>query len=278
MKKNYKKIIAVTGASGTLGKQFLKKYKKKFKFLIFKKRIEQKKDIENWIRKNNKINIFLHFGAIASIYKASKSPKKTYLVNTEASIRIIRFIDKLKLKNFEYFLFISSAHVYQPSFNIISENSKKIPSTVYGKSKLKVEKYILKNKKKFSFKIGIARIFNFYSTRQKKGFFIPDVVKKISSNKNFIYFEKVNTLRDYSNLNYICEILNFMIDKKISRPVNSGTGNKINLIELIKKIKIKLKSKIDIKFEAKKYPGLVSNIKLLRKLGFKKKAPKFIIK
>lgn len=275
MKKIYKQTVGITGSSGILGSHFIKKYRKKFNFKIFNKRLEKKRDIEDWIKKNKNINIFIHMGAIASINQAAKYPKKTFSVNSKASIQFLKLIKKNNLKKLKYFLFISTSHIYKPSFNPLSEISKKKPANVYGKSKLKVENYILKNKKNFNFKIGIARIFNFYSKKQKKGFFIPDIIKKISFRKREIYFKKINTFRDYIDLNDICEILYFMISKKINKPLNVGSGERINLLNIIDIIKNKLKSSTIIKFEMKKYPGLISNIRLLRKFGYKKKINNF---
>ena len=77
--------------------------------------------------------------AIASISEASKSPKKTYLVNSLSSIRLLKLLKKLNLSHLKYFLFLSSSHVYKPSFNPIAENFKKLPANIYGNSKLKVE-------------------------------------------------------------------------------------------------------------------------------------------
>ena len=128
MKKVYREIVGITGASGILGKYFIKKYKNKFDFRIFKKRIEKNKDLEFLIKKNKDIKIFINMAAIASISEASKSPKKTYLVNSLSSIRLLKLLKKLNLSHLKYFLFLSSSHVYKPSFNPIAENFKKLPA------------------------------------------------------------------------------------------------------------------------------------------------------
>ena len=44
-------------------------------------------------------------------------------------------------------------------------------------------------------------------------------------------------MRDYIDLNQLCEILYFMLSKEISKAVNVGSGNRLNLINLIKQIK-----------------------------------------
>lgn len=276
MKKVSKKIVGITGASGTLGSEFIKKYKKYFVFKIYKNKIENNLYFKNWIKKNQKIEFFIHLAAIVSVNMCNRNPKRAYIVNTNSTIKILDLLNK-ELKSLKYFLFTSSSHVYKPKFIKISENSKRIPLSIYGKSKKRVEDYIIKNQNKFHFKTGIARIFNFYNPKHKKGFFIYDVKKKIKRKNVKNYFKKVNTSRDYLNIDQLCEILFFMIKKNISMPLNIGSSKSINLITLIRNLIKKDSSKNSFFFEKKQYPGFVANIKLLRKLGYKKKIKRFII-
>ncbi len=275
MNKVSKKIVGITGAKGALGSNFIKKYKTKFRFRIYKDRIENNSKFKTWVYKNQDIQYFIHFAAISSIKQANKNPKKTYKINSLAAINIIETLNKIKLPKLKYFLFSSSSHVYKPSFKNLSEKSTRKPLTVYGKSKKKVEDFIFKNQKKIKFKIGIVRIFNFYSINHGEGFFIQDIKNKMKINNKFSKIKKINTLRDYINLNQLCEILFFIFNKRISKAINVGSGMKLNLISLIKLIKKNNNYKKKLVFEDKKYPGLFANIGLLRKLGYKKKIIKF---
>lgn len=275
MNKVSKKIIGITGSNGALGSKFIKKYKAKFIFRVFKDRVENKKKFDSWIKRNSDIQIFIHLAAISSVRETNKNPKKTYKINSTASIDILNKLNKAKLSDLKYFLFSSSSHVYCPSIKSISEKSIRKPSTIYGKSKKRVEDFIFKNNKKIKFKIGIARIFNFYSYKHGKGFFIQDIKKKLGLNKKILKISKVNTVRDYIDLEQLCEILFFILNKKITKPINIGSGEPINLIKLIKKIKDKYNFKTKLELEHKAYPGFFANIKLLRKLGYKKKMIRF---
>lgn len=277
IKKNIAKI-GITGSSGALGSHFIKKFQKKYKFKRYKKRIQSKKDISEWIKRNSDIEIFIHFAALSSINQTKKNIKLTNLINAQATINIIKLLNNLKLKKFKYFLFASTSHVYKPSHNGLSEKSKRAPISNYGKSKKIAEDFIIKNKNFFYYKVGIARIFNYYSKKHKDGFFIFDLIKKLKKNKNTIYINKVNTVRDYIQLDQLCDLIDFMIVNKINKPLNLGSGKKINLINLILDIKRKLKLKTIINFEKKKYPGFYSNNKNLIKSGYKKKLRKFIFK
>ena len=277
MKKVSKKIVGITGANGALGKYITNKYKTKFQFRPFKGKIENKKNFDTWIKKNKDIDIFLHLAAIVPVKANIVNKKKTFLINSISSINIIKSLNTAKLNKLKYFLFSSSSHVYKPSFKKLSENSLRRPVSLYGKSKKRVEDFVIKNSKKIRFRIGIARIFNFYSNSHKNGFFIHDMKKKLKMNNKIFYIKKINTFRDYINIDQLCEILFFMIEKKINKPLNIGSGASLNLITLINLIKRKNKSKTLLKFEMNKFPGLVANISLLRRIGYKKKIKKFVI-
>lgn len=278
MKKVYKQIVGITGASSVLGRFLIKQLKKKFIFKIYKDRIDNYSKFNKWLKHNKDIEIFVHLAAIASLINFKKNKKKSFLINTNSSIQLLKTLQCLELNNLKYFLYASTSHVYKPTFGKIKENSKKIPVNFYGQSKNKVENFIIKNRKNFTFNIGIARIFNFYDTNQKKGFFIPDIIGKLTNKKiKKLKLTKVNTCRDYINLKDLTNIILFMIKKKFDKPLNVGSGIKINLVDLVNKIKKKYKSKILTNFELKKYPGYVADINFLRQIGYKKKISKFKI-
>ncbi len=277
MKKIYKKqIIGLTGSSGILGKYFIKNYNKKFIFKPYKGRVENIINFKNWVKKNRNIDFFLHFAALTSVRKCEENSQKTFLINTKSTIRILEILNKSSLKNLKYFLFISTSHVYKPSLNPLSEEDLRYPKTVYGKSKKLAEDYIFKRKKIFNFKIGIARIFNFYSKRQKSGFFITDILNKFRKKQKILNLKKINTYRDYIKLKDISKTISFILKKKITKPINIGSGHKIILVNLVKQLIKAKKLNTKVIYDKKLYPGYVANINLLRKLGYKKKINKFI--
>tara|TARA_B100000963_G_C22601269_1_gene660347 strand:- start:41 stop:877 length:837 start_codon:yes stop_codon:yes gene_type:complete len=271
LKKASKHIVGITGGTGALGSFFIKKYKKKFNFRFYNKRIENRKDFSKWLGKNNDIEIFLHLAALSSIKKSNLNKKITRKINTIAPIDIIKEFKKSNIKNLKYFLFSSTSHVYKPSFKKLSEGAKRLPQTTYGQSKKIVEDFIFKNRNKVSFKIGIARIFNFHSKSHKDGFFIYDIKQRLKSSKDYLFLKRINTNRDYIHISQLCEILYFMTQKRINNVLNIGSGKSLSLIKLVKLIKDRFKIKTLFEYDQKKYPGLCADIKLLRKLGYKKK-------
>ena len=268
MKNIYKQTIGITGASGTLGKYFIKKFKNFFIFKKYPGRIESISNLKKWLIQNTDIKIFLHFAAIASTIKAEKNKKRTFLINSQIPIKIIKFLNDNKIIKLDYFLFASTSHVYKPSYSPVSEKSIRKPVNVYGLSKKKVENFIIKNQKKLKFKVGVARIFNFSHSSQKNGFFITDINEKIRKSKKKIYLKNINTFRDFVNISCLCKIIKFMIDKKITGPLNIGSGLAINLVDLVFRLIKKNKKELFFSYDIKKKPGLIADIRKLKKNGY----------
>ena len=266
LKKVSKKIILITGGKGVLGSYFYNKYKTKYKIISFPYRLEQINKLQEWLKKK-KIHYFVHFAAITS--KRKKNYNKIHLVNKILPIKIIKLFQKSFKKEFRYFLFISTSHVYGFHKKKISEYDKRKPFNKYGRTKKAVEDFILNQKNKFYFKIGIARIFNFTSDKQNKGHFIPDVYAKIKNKENLINFNKN---RDFIHIDDVAQSLELMIRKRKDKALNICSGNKINLVSLTRKLNfISLNKKlIFINSRKKINQDIYGNNSLLKKLGMKK--------
>ena len=113
-------------------------------------------------------------------------------------------------------------------------------------SKLSLENYILKNQKKFKFKIGIARIFNYYNEGSKKGFFINDIIEKLKREKKIIKFDNVNSYRDFVSMKDINSALFKMINLKLINDYNICSGERIYLPDIINHLNKKFKKNIFI--------------------------------
>ena len=200
-----------------------------------------------------------------------KKPNKYFYNNYYKSKILIKICLEQKIKNFIY---SSTAGVYSsPKKNIkIKENFKKIPNHVYGKSKLKVEKYIQKNSKKMNF--VILRYFNVVGADRKlrvgqigKG---SGLFKKLSysilKNKIFhIYGNDYKTkdgspVRDFIHLEDLSDIhlriMRYLSKKKrialITLNCGYGMGYSVyHIVSLAKK-----KYKLRYKFSHKRFGDL----------------------
>ena len=263
-KKVYKKRIVITGKSGLLGSTFFKKYSHKYKIISYPHRIENTTKLNKWLIKKN-FNCFIHFAAISTL-KNKQNIKTLVKINKDASINLLKTLLNSKIKNLNFFLFISSSHVYGNSPKKIRESKKTLPINHYGRSKKLVEDFIIKNRTHFDFKIGIARIFNFTGKYQKEGHFIPDISKKI---KKFKIIKGINQFRDFIHIDDVCKSIDLIIKKKLEKPINISSGNKINLIKIAKLINMKTFNK-KIYFDEKRGGDIFGDNKKLKDLGLRK--------
>ena len=264
MNKVFKKKIVITGGRGLLGSNFYFKYKKQYNIIRYPYRIEHFSKFKKWL-KNKNFNYFIHFAALTKS-ESIKRKKSLNLINVKSSINLIKSLNQRNMKDFKYFLFISSSHVYGSSLKKVKENKKTSPNNSYGFSKKKVEDFIFKYRNKYRFKIGIARVFNSTGPKQKLGNFVPDMIKKIKRN-NFI--DNVNQYRDFIHIDDVTESLLLLIKKKFHKPINISSGKKINLIQVCKIINQTFIQK-KIFYGKKRGKDLCGDNKLLRSIGKRK--------
>ena len=256
----FKKKIIITGGTGLLGSYFYRKYKGKYRIIKYPFRIEKFSKFQNWLN-NKKFDFFIHFASITN--NNNSNSKKINLVNVKSSLNLLKSIQKKKIKNFKYFLFISTSHVYGFSKNKIKENKKRIPYSAYGNSKKRVEDFIIDNRNKFFFKIGIARIFNITGPKQRDGYFIPDIIKKMRKKNNI---KNINHFRDFIHVDDVCESIINIMERKFESPINISSGKKINLVDVCKNIN-KLYFNKELSYEKKRGRDLFGSNKLLKSLG-----------
>ena len=244
--------IAITGSTGVLGKEFIKRFPR-YKYLKYKHNILDKNKLKKWIL-DNEFDVFLHLAAIVPTVIATKNYKLVKRVNYNGTSFILDYL--LKKKNV-YFLFTSTSHVYNYSNNAISEKNKTRPVSKYGLSKLLAEK-IIKKKFKKKIKYSIARVFSFTNYNQNNSYFVPGAFLG--------RIKYVNTIRDIIDIRDLCDALNFLIKKKAQGVYNVGTGRKVNLIDIISYAQ---KKKIVLNEKPKN--NLYANIKKIKSLGWKPK-------
>ena len=295
--------ILITGGAGYIGAhiaEILVKNKKKvfivdnlstgFRKLINKKAKFYKVDILNTkkinqIIINNKINSVIHLAASLSIGIGEKYPKLYYKNNVFGTKSILSACKNTSVKNF---IFSSTAAVYKDKQKIVNEQSKILPKSVYGKTKLKAEKLIISNCKKIKINYAILRYFNVCGASlsgkigliTKGDHLFKNLSVALMKKKPIIkiYGNDYNThdgsaIRDYIHVSDLADV-HLKILKKISETmksiiVNCGYYKGISVKEAVNEFKKQSKKKINILFK-KRRPGdmevIIANNTKLKKL------------
>ena len=257
------KNILITGGAGYIGSHVIEKLikrKKKvfivdnlssgYKKLINKKAKFYKSDINHLkiikkIIKKNKIDAVIHLAASISVTDSKKDYKLFYKNNVEGTSNLIKACKDSLVKNF---VFSSTAAVYKSSNKKVTELSKIKPKSVYGITKLKAEKIIIKSLKKLKINYAILRYFNVVGASPSKK--IGPLKKNDTLFKNIsiamfkkktdikIYGNNFNTkdgtcIRDYIHVSDLSEI-HIQILKKIEEAkksviLNCGYGKGVSV-------------------------------------------------
>lgn len=148
-----KKTLMITGASGFIGSNFIKKYKDNYNIIpvsLIKQKIEE---IDF-----NGVDTVLHLAAL--VHQMKGAPRERYFeINTELTRKVA---EKAKQSGVKHFIFYSTVKVYGYDgdlYNhdiILDEDSPCNPTEPYGESKLLAEK-ILKNLEDEKFKVAVIR-------------------------------------------------------------------------------------------------------------------------
>ena len=265
----------ITGHSGTLGSQLIKK-KFNFKFIIFKDDICRKKKIYQWIKKN-KLDLILHIAAVVPTKVVENNFSYANSVNYIGTKNLVDAIVENNL-NLKWFFFSSTSHVYRlPKIKVkINEKCKKKAISKYGLTKLKAERYIKKKLSKSKIPYCIGRIFSFTHISQEDSYLIPSIVKKIrKSKKNNIVFNNMNHYRDFVSVADICEAIKLLWIKKSKGEFNIASGKATYIKNIVKFLCKKYKKKPIFVDNGKSY--LVGDVKKINKLGWQSKKNTFQI-
>ena len=214
------------------------------------------------IIQNNKFDIVMHFAGLIRVDESIKFPKKYDNFNyKKAKI----FINTCFKNNLKRIIFSSTASVYgNPKGKKVSENNKLNPMNPYAKSKLKLEKFIIKKSKIHKAKYIILRYFNVAGADSKKrtGMIakastnlikvICEVAsgkrKKLIINGNNFNTKDGTTIRDFIHVSDLAQIHNlsakYLIKDKKSQIFNCGYGNGFSILDVIKSMNFILKKRL----------------------------------
>ena len=226
--------------------------------------IDNKKEISRILREN-KYDVVLHFAGLIRVDESVKKPKKYFNYNYE---KAKKFFDICIKNGINKIILSSTAAVYgNQKQKPLNEKNKTKPLNPYAKSKLKIEKYLIKKAKETKFSYIILRYFNVAGTELKMR---TGLSSKLSTHlikvacevavkkKNILTIYGNNyqtpdgtTIRDYIHISDLSEIhlltINDIIKKNKSNIFNCGYGKGYSVKQVIFALNKILKKKIPTK-------------------------------
>ena len=244
--KNKKKIIVI-GTNGFIGKNFCKKYKKKFNIIKINHQYGDLAIEKNW-KKLPKAEIMIQLANMNSIVKSWVMPNLVLKNNINLTLNSLAYCRQNNCK-----IIYLSSYIYGNNPKIpTSESQATHANNPYALSKIMSEKLIIFFRDFYNVNSVILRPFNAYGQGQNERFLISKLVKCILNNKE-IEIDDLNISRDYIYIDDILSaILKSIYSKKKKLILNIGSGKSTNIIEIIQILENLIKKKLIIKKKIKK--------------------------
>ena len=238
-----KKIIAITGSSGYLGKKITNLLKKKYKLLIFttKKKNDTKSIVykkyclgENYeyIFSLKNIEGIVH---IATNYgRKNQKSKNIYLANYDIPNKIFEAFIK---SDIQYFINTDTFYTLK--------NNKNLKDYILSK-----KKFFLKINKRYEKKIINLKLFHVIGKNDNKDKFIPKTISMLNKNKKIVLKFPKNEV-DFIHVDDVVEayinIINHIdIFKNKFYNFSIASGKTYSIFKLVKSLKKNLKSRSKI--------------------------------
>jgi UDP-glucose 4-epimerase len=223
--------ILMTGASGYIGRNFIKEYTNHYKVKTFSL---QNKSIDKLDFYN--IDIVVHFAALVH-QKIEYQYEKYYEVNVEYPVELAK---KAKASGMKQFVFISTIAVYGEDKQLLCENTECNPITSYGISKREAEKK-LQALEDENFVVSIIRPPMVYG-KNAPGNIDPLVrlVKKVS----VLPFAGIENRRSFIYIGSLCHMIDVIIQKQVSGVFLASDDKPLSTTRLIELIASELDKKV----------------------------------
>lgn len=239
--------ILITGATGFIGRNLLKVIETNYEYendeviLLTSKEIMGYKCIihsnytfskDDFIKKGvSEIDIVIHIGAYTpkTSLEANKVKESiSNITNTECLLDCLPSIPKKVI-------YLSTIDVYGPVTGIIKEETPTVPCTLYGQSKLFIEKMLERWAEENNVILQILRIGHIYGEGEdayKK--ILPMTIKMILESKPPVIYTDGKEKRSFLYITDCCNLIlkSLEIDKYVG-PINVVSDKEVSILELV---------------------------------------------
>ena len=271
--------ILVTGASGFVGSKVLKllldKYDRNSIIVLSSQNIDVIETIDSkgynfpkgYLKENGckDIDVLLHMGAFTpkSTVNANEVDNSTSNINN--TIRLIEGLPKLKK-----IVFISTIDVYEDTTERISENTKTIPSTMYGWSKIYCEQAVKALCKQRNLTYEILRLGHVYGEGEEAyRKVMPLMIRNAIKGETLCIYGDGKAIRSYIYIEDVARAIVNSLELGESDIINIVGSESVSVEELALTIKKLSGNKVDINYiptNIKNRDYIFDNSKLTQKL------------
>ncbi len=204
LKKNFQ-VISIDNLKNSK-KEFFSKFNNNKDFKFYKCDINDQIFLEK-ILKKEKVDIVVHLAGIVGDPASKLEKKLTVLTNLKFSKILFKLCEKYKVKRFIFSSTCSNYGIVSGE-NLANENTKLKPLSLYAKTKVDFEKFMIKKSKNSNMKLSIMRFATVFGVSDRMRFDLT-----INQFTREIYLKKIldvfgeNTWRPYCHVKDVARAL-----------------------------------------------------------------------
>jgi len=257
--------ILVTGAYGFLGRYTAKYFKQKGHHVTGMGHGKWYADefskwgIDNWVEStitfetliniNEIFDIVVHCGGSGSVHYSTVNPYEDFQKSVQSTLAVLEYI-RLKCPECK-FIYPSSVAVQGSLPDLpIKESTSSTPISPYGFHKKIAEELCTSYHKNFGVTVGVIRFFSIYGAELQKQL-LYDACKKIqnSTTSDVLFWGTGKETRDWIHVEDAASLIyTFAIKSTSIDTINGGSGNRIEIREVLELLKDEMGAVLDIKF------------------------------
>lgn len=187
-----------------------------------------------WELITQSIDYVFHYAAQAGVRTSVENPLKTHEINATGTLSILHACLNSNVKKI---INASSSSVYgKVKYLPFDENHPNAPISPYGVSKLMAEHYCRVFFEIYGLKIISLRLFTVYGPRMRPDLAISIFTNKARGNETIKIFGEGTKTRDFTYIDDVIEANLLAIKKSDGGIYNIGSGSRISIDELAKKV------------------------------------------
>ena len=152
-------------------------------------------------------DFLIHLGGIVGADLVASNIQRAYAINVEATVKIAK---KFISESGKLFVYVSSSHIYAPSFEKLTEDSKVAPQSHYAKQKLEAEKSLQALFNRVPERLCIVRVFSILDW-DVAPFTLGGGIAKLASKDEIHQLRNADDVRDFLTPQKVAESLEEII-------------------------------------------------------------------
>jgi nucleoside-diphosphate-sugar epimerase len=260
--------VAITGSSGVLGRALLEQFPDA-EWLCFRGDIRDSVEVDRWVEDIGEVDSVIHLAALVPTGTVAREPRRAFETNVRGTVNVLEALRSRNTASPWIFL-ASSSHVYAPASGPIPEAHPRVPTGLYGLTKLQAEQWGQAYLSEFALPVCIGRIFSYSSRFQAMSYFLPAVREKIRAAPpdGSLEISGGTQMRDFATTRYIARCIAFLSRSRTTGAINIGSGRGTVLADATSMLARRM-GRSDLRITAAPGGGsLVADVSRLREIGW----------